>query len=495
MLESVYVVETLRNERGNMIDLRIKYANPASFAHFNILPQKLIGKKFSLVHGPEITKSYIKLINKISSNGEGSKYQIYYPKIGKYFSVSVFSFQYDLFMLINIDISQEKKTEEELKEKDNFLKNVFKTFPGSIWVYDLLKKENVFICREIYELIGYTKEEMQMKNESFWKSLYHPEDLEKVENFLEKIKKAKDGEAVELQYRLKDKNGKWRWFNAKHVILKRTTDDKPCQFLGIVEDITKHKKAEDLLRFSERTFRTLAENSPDIIIRLDRNLHITYVNPVFSNLIRKTRAECVGKSFQDPEIPYELIKSEKLLKIVLETGNPQTFEFNMQTALGLKYFSARIIPEFERSYIETAMFVAHDITDIKEAEEEILRLANIVECSDDAIIGKTADGSIFSWNKAAEEIYGYSADEIIGKHISILMSPEEWEKTSKIMEKIKEGETVKHFEAKRIRKDGAEIYVSLTLSPIKNAAGEITGISTIARNITRQKQMEKREKI
>lgn len=135
-----------------------------------------------------------------------------------------------------------------------------------------------------------------------------------------------------------------------------------------------------------------------------------------------------------------------------------------------------------------------DITERKKAEEEILRLANIVECSDDAIICKTVDGTIFSWNKAAEEIYRYSSDEIIGKHISILMNPEEWEKTSELMKKIEKGKTVTHYEAKRIRKDGTEIYVSLTLSPIKNAAGEITGISTIARDITEKKKMEELEK-
>lgn len=279
------------------------------------------------------------------------------------------------------------------------------------------------------------------------------------------------------------KDGKWHWFDAKHVILKWTHDGRPWQFLGIVEDITEHKKTEDVLRFSERTFRTLAENSPDIIIRFNHNLNITYVNPVFPRLIGKTRQECVRKSFQDLEMPYELIESEKLLKMVLTSGDPQNFEFNLQIKNEIKYYSVHIIPEFERSYVETALFVAHDITDIKEAEAEILRLANIVECSNDAIIGKTVDGTIFSWNKGAEEIYGYSADEIIGKHISILMSPEEWKKTSKLMERIAEGETVKHFEAKRIKKDGSEIYVSLTLSPITNTAGKITGISTIARNV------------
>jgi len=492
MREIVYVVETLRDERGEIVDLRIKYANPTSQIYLNVLREKLIGKKFSLLHGPDITKFYIKIINKTSVAGEGLKNEIYYPKLNKYFSVSVFSFNKDLYMLINTDIDEQKKTENTLKEKENFIESIFKTFPGVIWVYDLLKEENVYICREIYELIGYTKEDVEGKETSFWKGLYHPKDLPKAEGILDKIINARNGEIIELEYRLRHKANGWRWFDAKHVILNRTPEGKVRQFLGIVEDVTHHKRTEELLRFSERTFRTLAENSPDIIIRFDRKLNITYINSVLPHLMGKPRQEFVGKSIRDPEIPYGLTSSgEKLLKIALEAEEPPTFEFDLQTGEGLKYFSARIIPEFQRSYIETAMLVAHDITDIKEAEEEILRLANIVECSDDAIIGKTVEGIIFSWNKAADEIYGYSADEIIGKHISIVMSPEEWEKTSKLMEKIAEGETVTHYEAKRIKKDGSEIYVSLTLSPIKNAAGEITGISTISRDITERKKMEK----
>ncbi len=495
MRESVYVVEALRNESGEIVDLRIKYANIASQVHSNVLREKLIGKKFSLVYSPKITKSYIKIINKILITGEERKSEIYFPKMNKYFSVSVFSFNNDSFMIINTNINKQKKTEETLKEKENFLKNIFKTFPGVIWVYDLLKEQDIYICREIYELIGYTKKEIEGKENSFWKSLYHPQDFQKVERILEKMKNAKNDEIIELKYRLRHKNGKWRWFDAKYIILKRTPDGRPWQFLGIVEDITEHKRTEDVLRFSERTFRTLAENSPDIIIRFNHDLHITYANPVFSRLIGKDRRQYVGKSFKDIEMPYKLIEIEKLLKIVFKSGKPQTFEFSRAKDEETKYYSARIIPEFERSYVETAMLVAHDITDIKEAEAEILRLANIVECSDDAIIGKTAEGIIFSWNKGAEEIYGYSADEIIGKHISILMSPKEWRKTSKLMERIAEGETVKHFEAKRIKKDGSEIYVSLTLSPIKNTAGEITGISTIARDITERKKTGKTEKI
>lgn len=120
-------------------------------------------------------------------------------------------------MLINTDIDKQKKIENELKEKENFLKRIFKTFPGVIWVYDLLKEENIYICREIYELVGYTKGEVEGKGILFWKNLYHPKDIPKVEGILNKIKNARNGEVIELEYRLMHKNDGWRWFDAKHV--------------------------------------------------------------------------------------------------------------------------------------------------------------------------------------------------------------------------------------------------------------------------------------
>jgi PAS domain S-box-containing protein len=118
-------------------------------------------------------------------------------------------------------------------------------------------------------------------------------------------------------------------------------------------------------------------------------------------------------------------------------------------------------------------------------------LAAIVESSDDAIIGKTLDGIITSWNKGAEEIYGYKADEVIGKHISILVPSGYPDDIPQIIEKIRRGERVVHYKTKRARKDGTVIDVSLTVSPIKNREGRLLGASTIARDITERKKAEK----
>lgn len=125
-----------------------------------------------------------------------------------------------------------------------------------------------------------------------------------------------------------------------------------------------------------------------------------------------------------------------------------------------------------------------------QTDETRTMLASIVENSDDGIIGKTLDGIITSWNKGAEKIYGYSANELIGKNISILVPPNHPDEMPRILEIIKKGGRIDRYETQRITKDGKTIFVSLTISPIKDKSGKIIGASTIARDTTQRRSME-----
>jgi PAS domain S-box-containing protein len=140
--------------------------------------------------------------------------------------------------------------------------------------------------------------------------------------------------------------------------------------------------------------------------------------------------------------------------------------------------------------------IIHDIAEWKQSAGKNLRLAAIVESSDDAIIGKTLDGTIKSWNKGAETLYGYSAEEVIGQPISLLVPPEQFDDLPDILTRISRGEVVRHFETKRRTKDGRIVDVSLTVSPIKTPEGKIIGASSTARDITERKLLEKeRQKV
>ncbi len=116
--------------------------------------------------------------------------------------------------------------------------------------------------------------------------------------------------------------------------------------------------------------------------------------------------------------------------------------------------------------------------------------ASIINFSADAIISKKLDGTITSWNKGAENLFGYLSEDILGKHISVLFPQELKKQEADILERVKEGKQVHHYEAERIKKDGSRIYVSVSLSPIKDASGSVAWVSKIARNVTERKRME-----
>ncbi|OGB23224.1 MAG: hypothetical protein A3I66_09555 [Burkholderiales bacterium RIFCSPLOWO2_02_FULL_57_36] len=132
----------------------------------------------------------------------------------------------------------------------------------------------------------------------------------------------------------------------------------------------------------------------------------------------------------------------------------------------------------------------NDLQRTRQAEQAALQLAVIVTSSDDAIIGKTLAGTIVSWNAGAERMYGYSASEMLGRPISSLAPPELADETSGILERLQRGERVEHLETVRVRKDGHRIDVSLTISPIRDSEGMVTGASAIARDISERKRAE-----
>jgi PAS domain S-box-containing protein len=147
----------------------------------------------------------------------------------------------------------------------------------------------------------------------------------------------------------------------------------------------------------------------------------------------------------------------------------------------------------------TVLEANHDVTwqrsveaELRESEQRLRYVAAIVESSDDAIISKSLDGIITSWNGAAARVFGYTAQEAVGRPITMLIPQERQDEETTILTRVRRGERVDHFETVRQRKDGELIVVSLTVSPVKNANGDIVGASKIARDITEQKRNQEK---
>ncbi len=133
--------------------------------------------------------------------------------------------------------------------------------------------------------------------------------------------------------------------------------------------------------------------------------------------------------------------------------------------------------------------MTHNLTNARLAEQQLRSLlASIVETSDDAIVSKNLDGVITSWNRGAERVFGYSAGEVVGQPITIVIPEDRQSEEREVLTRVGQGERIDHYETVRQRKDGSLIVVSLSVSPVKNAEGKIVGASKIARDITEQRR-------
>jgi len=186
------------------------------------------------------------------------------------------------------------------------------------------------------------------------------------------------------------------------------------------------------------------------------------------------------------------------MAVALKTGRPvRNVEAIAERPDGTRVpFAPYPTPLFDTSgELVGAVNMLVDLTHRKQAEENAQRLASVVESSDDAIVSKDLRGVVQSWNKGAERLFGYSALEIIGKSITILIPPDRIDEEPSILERLRRGERIGHYETVRRRKDGALIDVSLTVSPIFSSDGRVIGASKIARDIALAKRAREQQKL
>jgi PAS domain S-box-containing protein len=323
------------------------------------------------------------------------------------------------------------------------------------------------------------------------------------------------GKPKTMEFRYMSPRGKEYYFNTR--IVPEFVNDEVNSVLAISRDITDIKETETKLKETldnlenlvkertaelEKAYKSLKESERSLAeaqkmahignwewdIVTDKAYwseelyHIFGRNPQeiapdnneFLNYVYPGNRDCVDNAFKKAlngeiySIDYRIILADGEERVVHEQGE--------------------VI--FEKNIPIRMIGTVQDITERKKTEEKIQSLANIVESSHDAIVTKSLDGIITSWNKGAEQFYGYSAEEILGKPIFILEPSSSEGETKALIEMVKQGERVHQYETSQLRKDGKKIYVSLSLSPIFDIHGKLTAISVIARDITKRKEAE-----
>jgi len=235
-------------------------------------------------------------------------------------------------------------------------------------------------------------------------------------------------------------------------------------------EVTERRQADAEVK----SLSNFPDENPDPVLRLNGQGIILYANHAGQAVLEAWKA-AVGQA-----APAFLLA--KIAK-AFETRSRQSIELSV----GGRVFSFTIAPILDAGYVN---LYGSDITERKQAEEAAQFLASIVDSTDDAIIGKSLDGIILSWNPGAEKLYGYPAQEAIGKPISIIALPGKPDEMQEILGKVSKGEKIEYYETERLTRDGKRIDVSLTVFPVRDRDGRIVAASMIGRDITERRQAE-----
>jgi len=280
-----------------------------------------------------------------------------------------------------------------------------------------------------------------------------------------------------------------------HNIMKTVLAESPVLIAS--DTLVPVESINGELRDSERRFRQMIDALPVAIYTTDARGALTHFNPACVELSGRrpglgTDHWCVSWKLYYPDgtpMPHD----ECPMAIALKEGRAvRGAEAIMERPGGTRRWFAPYPTPLRDSEgrIIGGINMLVDITERKQVELVTASLAAIVESSDDAIISKDLGGVITSWNKGAERLFGYTSQEALGKAVTLLIPSDRWQEEPEILERLKRGERVEHFETVRVRKDGSRLQISLTISPLKDSTGRVIGASKIARDITERKRAE-----
>jgi PAS domain S-box-containing protein len=296
----------------------------------------------------------------------------------------------------------------------------------------------------------------------------------------------------ETEYRVLRPDGESRWLLVRGKPQFRTNGEF-AGYIGSATDITERKRAEAALRESEERFRLAAESASDFIFEADMTTgRLAFFSrperqPIFAGELPADLA-----AWERMLHPDDHGRVMQALDVALESGSFFEETYRVVGAGGQTRYlmdRATLLRDAAGSPLRWIGAIT-DISERKRAEAAQARLAAIVQSSSDAIIGSNLQGVMESWNRGAEDLYGYTEQEALGKHASMLLPPGCANEVQRILEQVRAGGAIRDWETLRRRKDGSLVPVSLTVSPIVDAAGKLVGVSTIARDISERRRAE-----
>lgn len=413
------------------------------------------------------------------------------------------------------NITERKQAEEALQESDARFTRLAESNVIGILSSDcdtVLEANDAFL-----RMIGYSREEL-FAGRIGWHEItppeYEAEDEEKL------VELTTNGSFSSYQKEFVSKGGHHVPVLVGGVLL----ESSPFRWAGFVIDQTERVMTESALRGREEQFRALAENSPDLIDRLDREFRHLYVNPAASRLAGISAEAFRGKTFEETGIPERQANLwREKTRAVFETGRPSGMEFDFPTEEGVRFFHSRLVPEFAPDgSVASVLMLSRDFTDLKQAEEALqeanvkleirvedrtaeLTQANksleesraqfqaLLESAPDAIVTVNAKGDMVLVNNATEKMFGYRRDELIGQPVEVLLPRRLGSIHVKHREVYHAAPTTRPMglglDLAGRRKDGTDFPVEISLSPVQTQEGVL--VTSSIRDITDRRRNEK----
>jgi len=402
----------------------------------------------------------------------------------------------EIVLCIARDITERKRAEEALRANEERLRLALAGIGAGVWEYDFITRSSMW-SPEMMELYGLTGRAEAPKREELL-SLVHPDDRERIR--LAAAEQVHHGGPFAAVFRVCRPDGSLVWVSSRGVV-ELGPDGRAIRARGIDQDVTAARSAEfqreQLLRTTAQQLTELQSlyNSATIgLALLDRELRFQRANEVFAGMIGIPVEQLLGKQVWDVVPAFKTI-AEPVFQEVLNKGEPLTgVETSAETPAEpgvvrtwLQQFYPLKSPD--GSVIGIGV-ICEEVTERRRALLVQAHLATLVESSADAIVSYSMDGRIRSWNPGAERMFGYTAAEAIGQDVSLLVPPRSGEPPQGFFSRVKAGESVS-AEAMRRRKDGTDIPVSISASPMRDTSGRIVAISGIFRDISEQKAREK----
>ncbi len=352
-----------------------------------------------------------------------------------------------------------------------------------------------------YRIFGLPRSSAPVNAARFVAEFLHPDDVADFNEAFTRTVKA--GEPLVFTGRIRRADGETRWieFTGKS---QPGRDGRAPRVIGTVQDVTQRKLTEEALREKAHFLQRIAQITPSILHVFDLvEKRAVFINHSVATLLGYSPEEVLEMGAEVLPIlmhPEDVPKFEQHMAQVRTRadGEVEAIEFRVHDRAGEWHWfhsQATVFARDGTGVPRQLIGVATDITERKRTEAAAAQLAAIVESSQDAIVSKDLHGTIITWNRGAKAIFGFSAEEIVGKSILQLVPPERHHEETEILSRIAKGEGLGHFETVRLRKDGSTVEVSVTVSPIKDDAGNIIGASKVAREITERKKGEERMRL